>query len=256
MSVGEIALKVGAFFADYDGTIAPLGVPRDESRILEGVEAQLRKFSRQIPVCIITSKDFDFTYPRSGFAAGWACVSGLDVRLSDGRSWTEKNLRDLSKVLRLAETKESEGASIELKRGPGGELLGVAIDWTEVPETSRSMVESLGRISGEGVTVVHDSASTFADFYAARPDKGRALKELKRLLGVEGNTMFIGDAPADNSAFQEADIAVGVSHGQALGELRCGFVIEQARLEEFLRSMSDGGMEFTPSLPGLWPKGA
>jgi hypothetical protein len=249
-------LKVEGFFSDYDGTIAPLGVPRDVSRIFKGVEVQLRESVRQVPVCIITSKDFDFIYPRSGFAAGWACVSGLDVRLADGRRWTEKNLVDLSKVLRFAKTKESEGASIELKRGPEGELLGVAVDWTEVPETSELMVDSLRTTSREGVTVVYDGASTFADFYAAPPDKGRALKELKRLLDVKGNTMFIGDSPADNSAFQEANIAVGVSHGQALDDLRCGFVVEQARLEEFLRSLCDSGMEFTPSLAGLRPKGA
>jgi hypothetical protein len=249
-------LKVEAFFADYDGTIAPLGVPRDESKIFEGVEVQLRKICQRVPVCIITSKDFDFVYPRSRFAAGWACVSGLDVRLADGRRWTEKNLMDLGRMLRIAKSKEGEGASIELKRGPEGELLGLAIDWTNVPEASESMLEIVRTIWGKGFPVSYDGASTFADFYAAPSDKGRALKVLKRLLGVKGNVMFIGDAPADNSAFLQAEIAVGVFHGQELDKLRCGFVVEQARLEEFLRSLSDRGMEFTPSLPGLRRKGA
>jgi hydroxymethylpyrimidine pyrophosphatase-like HAD family hydrolase len=248
-------LKVEALFADYDGTIAPLGVPRDESRILQEVEAQLRYLSKRIPVCIITSKDFDFIHPRSEFATGWACVSGLDLRLADGRRWTENNLKDLSKVLRLAESKEIEGASIELKKGPGDELLGMAIDWTTVPNASESMVESLTWISGEGVAVLHDRASTFVDFYAAPPDKGKALKDLKRLLGVEGNTMFIGDSPADNGAFQQASVGVGVSHGQALEELQCGFVVEQVRLGEFLRSLADRRMDFAPDMAGLRPQG-
>jgi len=244
-------LKVDAFFSDYDGTIAPLGVPRNDSKIFDGVEVQLRKICRQVPLCIITSKDFDFVYPRTSFAAGWACVSGLDIRLSDGRRSGEKRLIELTKPLELAKSLERGGAITELKRGPAGELLGLALDWTEVPELRKTVVENLRKMSDEGISITYDEASTFADIFEAPPNKGMALKQLKRLLGVKGNIMFIGDAPADNGAFQEAEVAVAVSHGQPLDELRCGFMVELARLEEFLRSLSDGGMEFTPSVPGV-----
>jgi len=181
-------------------------------------------------------------------------VSGLDIRLSDGRSLGEKKLIELTKPLELAKSMEKEGALTELKRGPAGEVLGLTIDWTGVPMLGESMVENLTRMSDEGFTASYDETSTFADFYAAPPDKGRALNELKRLLGVKGNTMFIGDAPADNSAFQQAEVAVGVSYGQALDGLRCGFMVEQARLGVFLRSLSERRMEFMPSLPGVRQK--
>ncbi len=240
-----------ALFSDYDGTIAPLGVPRDESKIFEGVEVQLRKICRQIPLCIISSKDFDFVHPRTSFAAGWACVSGLDIRLPDGRQCGEKRLIELTKPLELAKSMERLGAQTELKHGPAGELLGLAIDWTGAQALGESVIENLRRLSGEGAFVEFDEGSTFADFYVAPPDKGTALKQLRGLLGFRGNVMFIGDAPADNSAFRQAEVAVGVSHGQALHELRCGFMVEQPRLEGFLQSLSDRRMEFTPSLPGV-----
>ena len=249
-------MKIDAFFSDYDGTIAPIGVPRDESRIFEGVEVQLKKIGRQVPLCIVTSKDFDFVYPRCNFAAGWACVSGLDIRLADGRRFAEKRLADLTRPLEFAKSMEVEGVLTELKRGPSGELLGLSIDWTEVPELGDSIVENLRTMSGKGIISTYDGASPFADFYAASPDKGKALKELKRLLGVQGNAMFIGDGPADNKAFDQAEFAVGVSHGQALDELRCEFMVDQAKLEEFLQSLSDQQMEFTPGPPGVGPKGA
>ncbi|HEY6282312.1 MAG TPA: hypothetical protein VIW22_00120 [Nitrososphaerales archaeon] len=249
-------MKVDAFFSDYDGTIAPLGVPRAESKIFEGVEVQLKKIGRQVPLCIVTSKDFDFVYPRCNFAAGWACVSGLDIKLADGRRFAERRLADLTKPLEFAKSMESEGALTELKRGPSGELLGLSIDWTEVPELRDGIVENLRTMSGEGIISTYDGASQFADFYAASPDKGKALKELKRLLGVQGNTMFIGDSPADNRAFKQAEFAIGVFHGQALDELRCEFMVNQARLEEFLQSLSDQRMDFTPGLPGVGPRGA
>jgi hypothetical protein len=247
-------LKVDALFSDYDGTIAPLGVPRDNSKIFDGVEVQLRKICRQVPLCIITSKDFDFVYPRTSFAAGWACVSGLDIRLADGRRSGEKRLTELTKPLELAKSMEREGALTELKLGQAGELLGLAIDWTKVPELRKTIVESLREMADEDISISYAEASTFADFYAAPPNKGEALNELKRLLRVKGNVMFIGDAPADNGAFQQAEVGVGVSHGQALDELRCGFMVEQARLEEFLQSLSDGRMEFSASLPGVRQK--
>ena len=247
-------MKLDAFFSDYDGTIAPLGVPRDDSKIFENVEVQLRKICRQVPLCILTSKDFDFVYPRTSFAAGWACVSGLDIRLADGRRFGEKRLIDLTRPLELARSMEREGTLTELKRGRAGELLGLAIDWTGVPKLGKTIVESLRGMSNEGISVAYDEASTFADIFAAPPDKGSGLKRLKALLGVKGKVMFIGDAPADNSAFQQAEVAVGVSHGQALEGLRCKFMVEQAKVEGFLQSLSDGRMEFTPRLPGVWQK--
>jgi hypothetical protein len=237
--------------ADYDGTIAPLGVMREESRIFGDVEAQLRRISRRIPVCIVTAKDFAFIYPRSSFAAGWACVSGLDIRLADGRQVTQRGLTDLGLALRLAESCELQGSYTELKRGPSGELLAVAIDWGGVPEIGHSIVRRLRPVAQAGHMVVYDPGSTYADVYAAPPDKGRAARLLKGLLRVEGRVMFVGDSVLDNSAFQAAEISLGVLHGQQIRGLRCEYVVEQTRLGEFLRSLSDHGMDFEPSLLGV-----
>ncbi len=236
---------------DYDGTVAPLGVPRDESRIFKSVEGQLRKISEKIPVCVVTAKAFDFVYPRSRFAAGWACVSGLDVRLADGRRVTRKKLASLEPALRLANSSSVLGTYTELKRGPSGELLAVAIDWSGVPELGASIVRKLKSFSGSGFVVSHYRGSTFADFYGAPPDKGTATKLLKSLLSVKGVVMFIGDSPLDNTAFQRAGISVGVTHGQPADALRCNYLVEQPRLAEFLRSLSDRGMDFSPSIPSV-----
>lgn len=47
----------------------------------------------------MTAKDFDFVYPRSRFAAGWACVSGLDIRMSGGKKFTTRPLKRLKDAL-------------------------------------------------------------------------------------------------------------------------------------------------------------
>jgi hypothetical protein len=249
-------LKVGALLVDYDGTIAPLGVPREESRIIGGVEIQLRRIAEQIPLCLVTAKDFDFIHPRSRFASAWACVSGLDIRLADGRHSTRKDLMDLREVTRLARSTRLRGSYAELKHGPSGELLGVTIDWTEALGLKPLIRGDLRRLSNNGFIVVHDEQTSYADVYAASPNKGSAVAILKRLLSIKRKVMFIGDSPLDNTAFQEAGIAIGVAHGQPTEELRCDFVVEQTRLEEFLRSLSDRGLDFTPSISAVKKRGS
>ena len=176
-------MKVQALHVDYDGTIAPLGVPRDQSRVLRGVEKELRRMALEIPVCVVTAKDYEFVHPRCMFATGWACASGLDVRLADGRVLTAKRLRDLGDALELAHFGEQMGSFTELKRGPLGELLGVGIDWSAPPMAGRPIVQRLKPLAGAGHLVAYDGISTFADIYAAPPDKGKAVRLLYRALG-------------------------------------------------------------------------
>ena len=244
-------MKVRALFVDYDGTIAPLGVPRGDSRVFPGVEVELRRIGREIPICVVTAKDYDFISPRSRFATGWACASGLDIRLADGRLSRPRRLRSLDWALEIARAAEGLGTSTELKRGPSGEVLAVSIDWTLVPDRGPSVLRRLAPLMEEGEYVSHDGWSTFADLYAAPPDKGKAVRVLKKLLEVKSNVMFIGDSAPDNAAFQEAEMAIGVAHGQPMSELSCDYIVEQRRLAAFLRSLRGCRMEFTPSLPGV-----
>jgi hypothetical protein len=246
--------RVGAVLVDYDGTIAPLGVPRTESRIFRSVEAELRTIAGSAAVCIVTAKDFGFIHHRSRFATGWACASGLDIRFADGRVIAEKGLADLKEALNLALAAEKLGTYTELKRGPDRELLAVTIDWTGAPEAGAFVVRRLKPLAEGGLFVAHERGTTYADVYAARPDKGRASRLITKMLAVQGYVMFIGDSSLDNSAFQAADIAVGVAHGQPMERLTCEFIVEQARLAEFLRSLSGRGMDFSPTMAAVRSK--
>ncbi len=239
-------------FLDYDGTVAPIGVPRSVSKVNPGVERELRKIARRIPVCMVSAKEYDFIRPRCGFAVGWACSSGLDIRMADGRGLSARRLKPLEGAIKLAKEEERRGTITELKRGPRGELLGVTIDWGGVPELGPAILQNLGALSKGRAFVAYDGSSTFVDVYAARPDKGRATRVLKRLLEVKSDVMFIGDSAVDNNAFQAAEMAIGVDHGQPMSELRCEHIVDQNRLAAFLRSLYDRGMEFTPRLP--WVK--
>lgn len=244
-------MRVRAMFVDYDGTIAPLGVPRDQSMVIKGVARELWKISLEVPVCVVTAKDFDFVRPRTEFAVGWACAAGLDIRMADGRVAEARRLRDLRRAMCAARACERLGTYTELKRGPTGDLLAVAIDWSRHPELKASVLARIGTLVKSGEHVAYDGRSAFADVYAAPPDKGKAVRKLKRLLAVKSGVMFIGDSRVDNPAFQEAEIALGVARGQPISELRCDYVVRQSMLSMLLRSLHDRRMDFTPTLPGV-----
>jgi len=234
-------LKISAIFSDYDGTLAPEDVSVESSSVPKEIEEPLRRLGSSVPVAIVTSKDYGFIRPRTGFARAWACVSGLEITLRDGRAFPATRVSGrVQDGLKCVKRRDELGLTIELKRGMTGELLGFAIDWSRAsPPPGQFIKTTTAELTELGLTVVHDPTWRFLDVFGARPDKGRAVRELKRLLKVTGNVLFMGDSTADNRAFEEAEVAICVEHGQGLENLRCRFALPYYELGGFLRSLSD-----------------
>ncbi|VFJ14779.1 protein of unknown function [Candidatus Nitrosocosmicus franklandus] len=72
--------KVAAILSDFDGTLCPTsdigcGYYNDSAMIPQILEDILNKISLTIPIGIVTSKDFDFIYPKTKkFAKILSCV--------------------------------------------------------------------------------------------------------------------------------------------------------------------------------------
>ena len=238
-------MKIGAIFSDYDGTLSPAEVPLSESRVPKDVEEALLEIAASVPVAIVTSKDAGFVRPRTRFASAWACASGLDIVLADGRvgQAPEMSAR-LPDGLAYAKGLVKPGMAIETKRDSGGRLLGFSLDWRRSAPPSREAVASAKRtLAGLGLAVVHDPAMPYLDVFGARPDKGRAVAALKRLLGVRRGVLFLGDSLHDNPAFGEADRGLCVDHGQGLERLTCGYVVESGDLGRLLHLVAGNGLE-------------
>jgi HAD superfamily hydrolase (TIGR01484 family) len=234
-------LNISAIFSDYDGTLAPEDVAIETSSMSKEIEGPIVRLSSSVPVAIVTAKDFGFIRPRAPFARAWACVSGLEIVLSDGRAFasphTDGRLRE---GLQYARRRSELGLTLELKRSTTKDLLGFSMDWRRTAAPPAGFVATtMADLTNMGLTAVYDPAKPYLDVFGARPDKGRAVLELKRLLGVTGKVLFLGDSTADNSAFEEADVGICVSHGQSLDGISCGFVLKQEELGRFLRSLED-----------------
>jgi hypothetical protein len=66
--------------------------------------------------------------------------------------------------------------------------------------------------------------------------------------------MFMGDSVTDNPAFWEAEISVGVDHGQRMGSLECAFVVTERDVTPFLKALHQKDMVFDSGLPGVTRK--
>lgn len=72
--------KIEAIFSDYDGTLCPTNSAKNvSSAIPHDLESVLCKISQIIPVCIISSKDYHFLYPKTRFAWVLSCMMGIET---------------------------------------------------------------------------------------------------------------------------------------------------------------------------------
>lgn len=234
-------MNIGAIFSDYDGTLAPEDLALGDSRVPEEVEAPLRALSSSVPVAIVTSKDYGFVRPRAPFAWAWACVSGLEIVLSDGRAFTTSRMASrLREGLNYVKRHNDFGLTLELKRSTAKELLAFSVDWRATsPPPGEFIATATANLTDMGLTVVRDQARPYLDVFGGRPDKGSAVRELRGLLGVAGSVLFLGDSTSDNSAFEEADLAICVDHGQSLEGVACRYSLKPEELGPFLRALSD-----------------
>lgn len=74
---------IRAIFSDYDGTLCSASAARDNSlgrnRIPPEIMRMLQEIAEQIPVCIISSKDYFFLKETRAFAKVISCMMGIET---------------------------------------------------------------------------------------------------------------------------------------------------------------------------------
>src|SRR5713226_7211541 len=231
------SMKVGAVFCDYDGTLARMDTSRELSRVPDELVGTLTRIAAHVPVAIVTMKDFDFIQTRVPFAAGWACVGGLEVRLADGRIFRSR-VRIQESILEDIQRRLPSGFTVETKRGADGELLGLCVDWRYGTAPHDDFIQALLReLRSRNLYVRYAPPEPFIDALAGRPDEGTAVRTLAQLLGVKGSLVYIGDSVSDNPAFDEADLGICILHGQELLPITSRAAVQQYELHPFLTSL-------------------
>jgi HAD superfamily hydrolase (TIGR01484 family) len=247
--------QVDAILSDYDGTLCPTAVVRDNisngvGKIPQQLEQILFRISNRIPVCIISSKDFEFLHNRARCAKILSCVLGTEtVNHSPHYNDTENNnlgcvryqhlitsshsLRDNSKLLHsvINNLQNHKNIMIEEKYTSNKEILiGLTIDyrhsenWQSFKENTEPNIREIiqrsinanlaSNLSYKDRPFIQTySSHPFLDVYGVECNKGLAFDNVLSHLeqkGREGNVMCLGDSENDNPAFRKSDISIGI----------------------------------------------
>jgi hypothetical protein len=110
--------RVASILSDFDGTLCPTSDIKynynGSDFIPRSIEDILCEISLTIPIGIITSKDFDFIYPKTKkFAKILSCILGLETFVLNDKERINhnRNISNENKKLCLEDIVSKEGTS-------------------------------------------------------------------------------------------------------------------------------------------------
>lgn len=243
-------MKVEGLFLDYDGTISPISVSRQESAVPPKLASILYRISRQIPVGIITTKDLSFIVPRTPFASIWCGIAGMEMKIGDKiveEPRIDKALPQISLAIKKAEEMGNNVLYIERKFDSRGRVVAFCVDWRKSRDLSKAM-----KLASEIATyckslclwVIEYQRQPFFDVYPFETDKGKAMIDSMLKLGIKNGVIYMGDSKVDNPAFEVADVSIGVLHEESALDLECDYYIRFENMVTFLRRLLANHLTF------------
>lgn len=217
-------------FTDIDGTLTP---PDEPGKPLKEALDALKELAKAMPVAVVTTKECAFAKQAVPFAAGYACINGVEILAGGYRAVAD----DLRPELLEGLADELEAAGAQLKRTSAGLLAGATIDWRgRAPP--RGLEGLLAEAEARGLQVIRYRAHPLADLYASKRNKGDGVKALKALLGAK-YVAYLGDSENDLPAWRLADVRIIVRH-KYNAELKAeGLVpVPQADLAKYLADVA------------------
>jgi hydroxymethylpyrimidine pyrophosphatase-like HAD family hydrolase len=284
--------QVNAILSDYDGTLCPTTAVRGNisngiGKIPQGLEQILFRLSDQIPVCIISSKDFASLHNRVRFAKVLSCVIGLETidhypHYNDTESNLDcvgykhlivssrslmNNSKLLHNIVKILQTDNYEDIILEEKYASNREILiGLTIDyrhiddWQSFKENKEPMLrETIQKNINENIATNPSpkkrpfiqvySSHPFLDVYGVECDKGLAFDNVLSHLEGKIGGVNLGDSENDNPAFRKSDISIGIRSDTRLNpKLDCKYKINFNQLPLFLSNLIDNDFVFSEDL--------
>jgi HAD superfamily hydrolase (TIGR01484 family) len=274
--------RIHAILSDYDGTLVSLAnVKNSETNTLPTeLQQTLEKVSSEIPVCIISTKDFEFLKRKTAFARILSCMMGIETIVLGNKKYRrtiEKRLihADLqvlqlkSRVLEaiadeITSEEEFSYVLVERKHISDDILAGLTLDWRHLGDWSyyrRGITHFTSRLVSDlkkppvpvDIFVQKYSQHPFLDIYSADCNKGMAFDIVVSELTTESvdgkDTLYLGDSENDNPAFRKAGISVGIrSDPRVSPNLECSYVLDYEQLSSFLMKLRQNDFLFTDEL--------
>jgi len=276
---------VQAILSDYDGTLVPTANVKNVGTNAIPVELEqiLSNISSEIPVSVISTKDFEFLKKKTAFARALSCMMGIETLfLTDhptSRTIEKRILNADPTALQLKSAaleeiaeevimcKEFSAILIERKHTSDGILAGLTMDWRHqqlddewsyyrraINHFLSGVVANLNKAPlAMGVYIQKYSEHPFVDIYSIECNKGIAFDTIISELGyisIDGkDALYLGDSENDNPAFRKAGISIGIrSDARINPKLDCSYFLDYERLSHFLMKLRKNNFIFTDEL--------
>ncbi len=252
-------LQIDAIFSDYDGTLSPFAVNRDNALVPRPLYKTLSIVSKKIPFCIITTKTVNYIQDKIEFCKGVAGIGGLEISIGAKMIYPSVSSHTRKSILTVFDFARSvmhdmKDVLLEEKKTAGGELLGFTVDWRlsknwdSYKEVVRPLIQKSKR---DGLFVLTYRDHPFFDVYVKKPDKGKALIKLKKELRINGNILYLGDSENDSTAFEKSGVSIGITREEVKPLLNCEYLLPYDNLNAALRTLVKNNMIFDPVLLNL-----
>jgi hydroxymethylpyrimidine pyrophosphatase-like HAD family hydrolase len=170
-----------------------------------------------------------------------------------------KTTRAVATALRYAKSLSEGVLTVEEKRDSRGKVVAFSVDWRFADNqgiAEKTAMKSLSFCESLPVVTSKYNGEPFFDVFPCAVNKGKALLYLKQKLGVLDNVMFMGDSTLDNSAFELADIAVGVVHAETPKNLACDYFVRFEDIAGFFSCLLENDFLFDSNFPMIIQKKA
>lgn len=252
-------ITIRCFAMDYDGTISPIDATRTESNVPEKTLKLLREIHELIPVAILTTKDLGFIKSRVPFASAWSAVGGLETQVGNRITKTDSFQSTTSTISQAVSLVKSyitcEGFEIEEKKDSEGQTIAFCIDWRRANKPRIAMKKArkiVDYTESLGLLTVKQQDQPFVDVFSALPDKGRALKQILSELGIHDGVLYMGDSEADNPAFRNSNLSIGVVESETkANDLDSDFVVNFEDVPVFLEHIVRNDLQFSSDFPEI-----
>ena len=250
-------IRIKCLSTDYDGTISPLDVARCESHVPLETRVTLGQISKSLPVSVVTMKDLHFITSKTPFASAWSGLGGLETQVGKRiimNESVESMLPAQSQALNYAKSRAgAAGIEIEEKQDSLGRTVAFCVDWRRAKNPAKSKAEAERIVDYSralGLCVLKYENQPFYDVYPIAPDKGEALQAMLQELAVKDGVMYLGDSTADNSAFRNSSVSVGIIHSETqTNHLDCDYFVKFEDVPDFLKTLIAKNYEFSSDFP-------
>jgi HAD superfamily hydrolase (TIGR01484 family) len=276
--------RVQAILSDYDGTLVSIANVKNvrTNAIPTELEQILSNISAEIPVSVISTKDFEFLRKKTAFARALSCMMGIETLFltnhATSRTIEKRILHADLAALQLKSAaleaiaeevilcKEFSAMLVERKHTSDGILAGLTIDWRHHlydnwPYYRRGITHFISRMVANlkkapvpvDIYVQKYSTHPFVDIYSIECNKGIAFDTVISELGYisidNKGTLYLGDSENDNPAFRKAGISIGIrSDARVNPKLDCSYFLDYKWLSHFLMNLRKNNFIFTDEL--------